>query len=199
MTASHGHFRRRSTTRAEDAGFQGARIGPAISQHARRRPQHFQHRTSHSLTSLASPVQGRGSASVAERDRRGVTARIDGPNRARGPANVSGPARQLFRRSAQAGHLDQLPPELWRIGSSKTGHKALQKVTSRVSTKPDQLHWEGIAPLKRAASDRRGAPRAPRGPTGRAFRFASLGIAPPGLPRGHDTVSGCDGPARRVK
>src|SRR6187402_3116099 len=48
-------------------------------------------------------------------------------------------SRQLFRRSPRSDQLDHLPPELRRIGSSKTRHRTLQKMTSKVSTKPGQL------------------------------------------------------------
>jgi len=69
-----------STTSAQDAGLQFARMGPALSQHARRRPQHFQPPNATCLSPHAAPVQGRCPSSVAERDRRNLMLRIKPTN-----------------------------------------------------------------------------------------------------------------------
>ena len=80
----------RATTEKQDVGLQVAGLGPA--QHARRRSQPFQPPTPFlRFPPHSSPVQGGGSASVAERDGRGVTTRLDSPNLMRAPINVSAP------------------------------------------------------------------------------------------------------------
>ncbi len=56
-----------------------------------------------------------------------------------------------FRRSSGSDQLDHLPPELRRMLSSKTRHRPLQKMTSRVSTKSGcpQLHTRPKAQVRR--------------------------------------------------
>src|SRR4029077_9690940 len=48
--------------------------------------------------------------------------------------------RQLFGRASRSHQIDHLSPELRRISGSVAGHQTPQKSTSRVSTKPGQLH-----------------------------------------------------------
>src|SRR5271170_3176747 len=48
--------------------------------------------------------------------------------------------RQLFGRAARSHQIDHLSPELRRISGSVTRHQTPPKSTSRVSTKPGQLH-----------------------------------------------------------
>ncbi len=83
------------TTRAKVAGLQVARIGPALCQHARRSLQHVQPATPPRFPPHTSPVQGGGSASVAERDRRGITARIDRTNHVPAPISMTTPLQGM--------------------------------------------------------------------------------------------------------
>jgi hypothetical protein len=48
--------------------------------------------------------------------------------------------RQLFGRASRSHQIDHLSRELRRISGSVAGHQTPQKSTSRVSTKPGQLH-----------------------------------------------------------
>jgi len=87
------------TTRAKDAGLQVARIGPALSQHACRRSQHFQPPTPPCFSPNASPISGRRSASVAESVRRGVNWRTPKLKSAHSNFAATAPYGSLKRKS----------------------------------------------------------------------------------------------------
>src|SRR5271154_6013860 len=58
-------------------------------------------------------------------------------NRLRGRLELT---RQLLGRASGSHQIDHLSPELRRISGSIAGHQTPQESTSRVSTKPGQLH-----------------------------------------------------------
>src|SRR5271155_4116117 len=67
-------------------------------------------------------------------------------NRLRGRLELT---RQLLGRASRSHQIDHLSPELRRISSSITRHQTPQKSTSRVSTKPGQLHLGATATASR--------------------------------------------------
>src|SRR3984957_5807918 len=73
--------------------------------------------------------------------------RTRGGNRLGGRLELT---RQLLGRASRSHQIDHLSPELRRISGSVAGHQTPQKSTSRVSTKPGQLHHTDRRPGGRA-------------------------------------------------
>src|SRR5271170_2453991 len=69
--------------------------------------------------------------------------------------------RQLFGRAARSHQIDHLSPELRRISGSVTRHQTPPKSTSRVSTKPGQLHLFPFTAFQTRPPYRRGIPQKP--------------------------------------